>query len=225
MRFLFSNFLALGLCAIATVLHAAEPKPASVVVDPDLPQPVDANVSQALLESSPFSRALNLSDSLVLTGIAYIDGKPVATIVNKATRESYVVSEEPNVQGWKLAETSASTQLKRTQAKIMVGTEVVTVRYSEEATTPEMMKKGGKPGRSEGGGESGGERPKRDYPKPSKEDRERFMSLSDGAREKFRQVMTESREKMMTASPEERMTFAKKMFEKIEAEDKGGKAK
>ncbi len=211
----------LGACTLG--LHAADPKPTAI--DPDLPQPMDANVAQALLESSPFTRALNLSDSLVLTGIAYIEGKPVATIVNKATRESYVVSEEPNVQGWKLAETSASTQLKHTQAKIMVGTEVVTVRYSDEAVTPEMMKKGGKPGRSEGGGEGGGEKPRRDYPKPSKEDRERFMSLSDGAREKFRQVMTENREKMMTATPEERMAFAKKMFEKVETDDKGGKAK
>src|SRR3954468_11535189 len=78
---------------------------------PDLPQPVSPDELTALVTSSPFTRSLNLSDSLVLTGIAYIEGKPVATILNKATKENFVVSQEPNAQGWRLAETNATTQL------------------------------------------------------------------------------------------------------------------
>ena len=214
---------ALSICLVGLTLQAADPAPKAVASDPDLPAPFDPNLANTLLENSPFTRSLNLSDSLVLTGIAYIDGKPVATIINKATKENYVVSEEPNAQGWKLAETSAATKLNHTQAKVMIGAEVVTVRYSAEALTPEAMKKGGyKPGAGPPGGPGGPPDggPRRDYPRPSQEDRDRYMALSDAAKDKFRQIMSESREKMMNASPEERMAFAKKMFESVEKESK-----
>jgi DNA-binding MarR family transcriptional regulator len=56
--------------------------------------------------------------------------------------------------------------------------------------------------------------------RPSPEDRERFMSLSEGGREKLRQAMHDNREKMMNSTPEERMKFAKELFERIAAEDK-----
>lgn len=196
----------------------------AATTDPDLPQPVAPEDLTALITSSPFTRSLNLSDSLVLTGIAYIEGKPVATLLNKETKENFVVGEEPNAQGWRLAETSATVQLNRTQAKVMVGTEMVTVRYSDEQLTPEAMKKGGfKPGG--GGGPPDGDRrpdgPRRDGPRPSEEDRQRFMALSEKAREKFIEKMRESREKMQNASPEERMAYAKKVFERVEADDKG----
>jgi len=45
----------------------------------------------------------------------------VATLVNKITKQSYLVGAEPNAMGWRLAEVNASTQLKRTEVKIMVG--------------------------------------------------------------------------------------------------------
>ena len=159
----------------------------------------------------------------MLTGIAYIEGKPVATILNRETKENFVVSQEPNAQGWRLADTSAATQLNRTQAKIMVGAEVVTVRYSDEQLTPEAMKKGGfKPGSGPPGGPPGAppDGPRRDYPRPSEEDRQRFMSLSDKAREKFFHEMRDSREKLMNATPEERQAYVKKIFDRVESEDK-----
>lgn len=200
---------------------AADPKPASAPVtpkaDPDLPKPVNLAMAQTLIDNPPFTRTLNLSDSLVLTGIAYIEGKPVATILNKATKESYVVSDEPNAQGWKLAETSASHTLTRTQAKLVVGSEIVTVRYSDEPinTDPNQRR------RPEGGGE--GERPRREGSRGSDEDRQRFMALSEAARSKFIEKMRESREKMGNASPEERSSYVKKIFDKVERDDKEGK--
>jgi len=218
--FIASSMLIFG--ASAMVAWAAD---VAAVGDPDLPQPVSPDELTPLVTASPFTRSLNLSDSLVLTGIAYIDGKPVATLLNKDTKENFVVSQEPNAQGWRLAETNATVQLNRTQAKIMIGAEVVTVRYSDEQLTPESMKKGGfKPG---GGAPDGGDRrydgPRREGPRPSEEDRARFMALSDKAREKFIEKMRESRDKMMNASPEERMQYAKKVFERVEAEDKAGR--
>src|SRR5262249_54409086 len=154
-----------------------------------------------LIENPPFTRALNLSDSLVLTGIAYIEGKPVATVLNKSTKESYVVSDEPNAQGWKLAGGSASNTLTRTQAKLGVGNEIVTVRYSDEPVDT----KGGPGKRTEGdngGDRGGGDRGERH--RPTEEERQRFMALSDKARSDFFDKMRNSREKMGNASPEER---------------------
>lgn len=213
----------LSLCLLGLTLNAADTPQKTAGGDPDLPTPFDPNVANSLLENSPFTRSLNLSDALVLTGIAYIDGKPVATIVNKTTKENYVVSEEPNAQGWKLAETSAATKLNHTQAKVMIGAEVVTVRYSAEALTPEAMKKGGyKPGSGPPGGSGGPPDggPRRDYPRPTQEQIDHFKSLPDSVKEKFRQVMTESREKMMNATPEERMEYVKKTLEGLEKESK-----
>jgi hypothetical protein len=204
----------------AATAAAPAPTPAAPT-DPDLPQPVDLNQAQNMVTNSPFTRVLSLSDSLILTGIAYIEGKPVATILNKATKESYVVSEEPNAQGWKLADTSASRTLNRTQAKLVVGSEIVTVRYSDEQTSPEAA--ANQKGRGGPPGSDGGDRPRGSYSRGSEEDRQRFMALSDNARSKFIEKMRESREKMGNASPEERSTYVKKVFEKVERDDKDGK--
>lgn len=59
----------------------------------------------------------------------------------------------------------------------------------------------------------------------SPEDRERYMNLSESAKEKFRTRMIELREKMGNATPEERAVLVKKVFDKIEAEDQGAKPK
>jgi hypothetical protein len=214
-------FLSLPCLALVGVisLRAADPAPAVAKIDPDLPQPINMAVAGRLIENPPFTRALNLSDSLVLTGIAYIDGKPVATILNKSTKESFVVSDEPNAQGWKLAEASASNTLTRTQAKILVGNEIVTVRYSTEpvdTSSPDAKR------RPEGG--EGGDRGDRgSRARPSEEDRQRFNAMSDKARSAFFEQMRGSREKLMNATQEERSAYIKKMFDNVEQDDKAGK--
>lgn len=217
-------FLCLGFCTLLLKAHAADPK--SPLPDPDVPQTFNASIAKSLLDSSPFTRSLNLSDSIVLTGIAYVEGKPVATLLNKATKESYIVSEVPNAQGWKLAETNASTQLQRTQVKIMVNTEVVTVRFSDEQLTP--GKKGSLPG---GGSSNGGGPPLGPDGQPriksssllGEGGRERYMSLSNESRDKYRGIIRDNFESMPNATIEERSAFAKKVFEKIEAADKTSK--
>lgn len=214
------------IITMVVTLNIAQVTQAADLVDPDLPQPFDAIVTEPLLSASPFTRSLNLSDSLVLTGIAYIEGKPIVTVLNKATKESYVISEEPNVQGWKLAETSATVALNKTQAKIMVGSEIVTVRYSEEQLTPESMKKGGfKPGQGGGGGEQRPDDrgPRRDYPRPDPETMKRYTNLSDEGKAKLRDKMMESREKLQNATPEERKAHMEKILEKAEKEDRKSK--
>lgn len=226
----------LAVCATAPLLAAADgsapaavPAPKAPAIDPDLPQPFDPNAAQSMLENSPFTRALNLSDSLVLTGIAYIKGKPIATIMNKTTKESYVVSEEPNANGWKLAQTTATASLNKAQAKVMIGSEIVTVRYSDDAMTADTLKKGGfKPGGGDaqdsnhGGNE---DRPQRKFNRPTPEDMQRFQNLSNEAKGKFISVMMQSRERLANASDEERNSFRQSIFNKIEKEDGKGSSK
>lgn len=194
--------------------------------DPDLPQPFDPQSLAPVLESSPFSRMVNLSDNLVLTGIAYVDGKPVATIFNKETKQSSIVGSEPNFQGWTLQEALPAPDVKLSQAKISIGGEVVSVRYA--AVTAEDMR-GDRRREGERGdrGSSGGEGDRFRGPSrgPSEEDRKRYESLSEKSREKFREMMRSkfSDEKFRNAPEEERRNIIRREFERIEKEEKGGR--
>ena len=196
--------------------------------DPDLPQPFDASVGEALLGSSPFTRTLDFSDALTLTGVAYIEGKPVVTITEKATKRSYVVSEETNEKGWKLAEADPSSELRQTHVKIMVGGEVVTVRYGDKQLAPTAGKKGATSARglpmgtpTTGNGVT--------YFKSSSlltsEDYERYRSFSDAGREKFRSIIKDHTEKMLSYTPEQRANYAKKILEVVKKGETATKKK
>jgi hypothetical protein len=215
--------LALAVCALLHPLQGAETAPGG---DPDLPQPFDPAAVAPVLQSSPFTRMVNMSDNLVLTGIAYIDGKPVATVFNKETKQSFVVSEEPNFQGWTLSEALPTPDITRSQAKITIGGEVVSVRYDASALTKESMKgdrKSDSGSRDERRSDDG--RYSRSSRGPSEEDRKRYESLSDSAREKFRNMMQEKfrDEKFRNAPEEVRRSIIRNEFEKIEKEDKKGR--
>ena len=71
---------------------------------PYVPRPVETGDFGALTSQSPFSRSINLSDALILTGIAMVDQDQVATLLNKETKETFVVSSRLNAQGWKMVE-------------------------------------------------------------------------------------------------------------------------
>lgn len=193
--------------------------------DPDLPQPFDPKSVAPVLENSPFSRMVNLSDNLVLTGIAYVDGKPVATVFNKETKQSSVVGSEPNFQGWTLQEALPAPDVKLSQARIRIGGEVVSVRYasvSAEDLRGERRREDGNRGPSPGGE---GDRFRGPSRGPSEEDRKRYESLSEKGREKFRDMMRSkfSDEKFRNAPEEERRNIIRREFDRIEKEDKGGR--
>ena len=205
---------------------AATPTPAPAP-DPDLPQPLNLDSAQPLLQSSPFTRALDLSDSLMLTGLAYVQGKPVATITDRSTRQSYLVSEEPNAQGMRLAEASASNEPRRTLVTLVVGTEEVTIHYNEGQLTPTTNKSAfasrfpteQEVTRKDENGKS--------YISGSMylsdADHETYRhGMSPEARDKFRQEIRVARDKMSSFSPQERATFAKKVFDNAMSEDKAG---
>jgi hypothetical protein len=191
--------------------------------DPDLPQPFDPAQLAPVVTSSPFTRMVNMSDNLVLTGIAYIDGKPVATVFNMETKQSHIVGSEPNFQGWTLQEAMPAPDITKSQARITIGGEVVSVRYA--ALNAKDMKSDGRSSeRSDRGSSSGGER-FRSSRGPSEEDRKRYEALSEKGREKLREVFRSkfSDEKFRNAPEEERRNIIRKEVERIEKEDKSRK--
>lgn len=206
-------------------LPAAQPPavPAGPI-DPDLPQPFDPNTLAAVVENSPFTRIVSISDSLVLTGMAYVDGKPVVTIFDRNAKQSIVVSEEPNLKGWKLVGAQPSEKIDRAQAKIAIGGETFSVRHAT-LTKDDMRKDKDKGERREGGPSGGDDRFKRGNRGPSEEDRKKYESLSEKARDKFREQLREkfSDEKFRNAPEEDRRNAVRTIFEKIEKEDKGGR--
>ena len=194
-------------------------------VDPDLPQPFDATSLSPIIQNSPFTRIVSISDSLVLTGMAYVNGKPVVTIFDKNEKQSLVVSEEPNLKGWKLMEALPTTNIERAQAKIAIGGETFSIRHSvldKNDLTKGKSDKGDKGPRPDS---SSGDRLSRGSRGPSEEDRKKYESLSEKAKDKFRNAMREkfSDEKFRNAPEEERRNAIRTMFEKIQKEDSGGK--
>ncbi len=103
----------------------------------------------------------------MLTGIASFDGKPVATLMDRESKETYVISEVPNPQGWKLVEISSptGTDLETVSAMISVGGEMVTVRYDERQLKPGE----GKP--------AGGKSAKDDRPPPTEAEKKKFGEM------------------------------------------------
>jgi len=167
----------------------------------------------ALLKSqSPFTRSINLSDSLILTGIATMDNEQVATLLNKETKETFVVSSTLNSQGWKMVELKADEDLEKVSAKVAVeGGEVVTVRYAEWQLKPGEARPGAGP--SEGGqgqpqarpdarmkGKGGGDGRRGG---PSSEIREKMMKLSEAQRGELFSKIRAMREKNPNMSREE----------------------
>lgn len=179
--------LFIALIVVGSCLSYAE--------EPFTPPSVSDSDYLLLEEQSPFTRTLNLSDSLILTGIARVDDEQVATLINKETKETYVVSSQINSQGWKMVELKSDLDLEKVAAKVSVGGgEVVTVRYSESQLKPgeakpgagnqvEARPEGGRP-RGDGGKRKG----------PSPEMREKMSKLSEEQRNQLFDKMRKLRE-------------------------------
>lgn len=186
------------------------------------PSSMDASDFQSLTQQSPFTRSINLSDSLILTGVATFDEERVATLLNKETRETFVVSSRANPQGWKMVELKDNEDLEKVAAKVSVeGGEVVTVRYGEWQLKPGEAKPGAGPGDGGGDGQKGrfGDRERGEGRRgPPPEMREKMMKLSEEQRGQLFRKMMELREKNPDMPREERgkiiMGMADEMLQK-----------
>ena len=194
----------------AAILFAAEPEMTGAFQPPTVKEDHFA----ALKESSPFTRSLNLSDSLILTGIE--NGEQIATLMNKETKETYVVSDQPNSQGWKMVEVTGNEELEKVSAKISVtGGQVVTVRYSEWQLKPGEAKPATGPGGEVQPGEHRGPGKGRGFGPPP-EFREKMMKLSEEKRRKLFEYMMKTRSENPEMSREERGELMRKALDRLE---------
>lgn len=183
---------------------------ASLAAQEDVaPAAIVAEDFGALKGQSPFLRSLNLSDLLILTGFAEVEGERVATVMNKETKETYVVSTQTNSQGWKMVEMKSDGDLETVSAKIAIdGGEVVTVRYAEFQLKPGESKPAAGPSTEPNGGPTAiiaasrrGGRSERRGPPP--EIREKMDRLSEDQRRQLFDQMRELRERNPFMSREE----------------------
>jgi hypothetical protein len=224
-RLVCSLVIAFAACFGPATACADEPPPG----DPDLPAPLDPSVADHLLVNPPFTRALNLSESLLLTGVAYVDGRPVATIKDARTNQHHLVSEEPNAMGWRLAEASPSSNLGYAEVKVMVGTEMVSVRYSETQLMPQRRSSSGGSGmrslraydRSSPPTEAEftGRDDKGSYvratPYLSEGDRDKMRNLPSDTRQKYLDIIHDNRDRMFRYSHDERATYVKRVLDSV----------
>jgi hypothetical protein len=143
------------LCGGVT-MHGVETTQSIPSTDNDsaIPQSVNEADFEALISNSPFTRSLGVSDSIILTGIAHIEGDVFATLFDTQTMESHVVSKTTNLRGWQLVGVGGNAAISRTwTAKIQVeGGEVISVRYQQPPKkTVKAQSSGGGSSSSSGG--------------------------------------------------------------------------
>lgn len=210
-------FLALCLAVhcLPAVVRAEDMPP-----DPDLPQPFDTSAFVPMIKNPPFNRVVDYTDSLLLTGVAYLEGKPMATLLDKLTGKRYVVSDQPNAQGWRLADASVSNQLHGTEIQLQVGEETITIRYSESQLNPGRA---GQPGAAASGAQAdSGKSRIRTSSFLSQEDQDFYHNgMSKEAHDKFRDTMRSHEDKMSKMTDEQRASYTQKIFSKYKAQDTG----
>jgi len=124
-----------------------------------LPEGITDDHFAALRQHSPFLRTLDLSNSLIITGVARIGSEPVATLLDLETRKTSVVSRDAvSPEGWQLVEVNGRlSDLETLTAKIRMagGSETFSIRY-EKAPPPAKGAAGAIVSNRVGNGTAGG---------------------------------------------------------------------
>jgi hypothetical protein len=226
-----SLFIIAAMVAAGSATAFGQTPSSPMPVDNDLPQPINEQDTAELLMHSPFTRNLNLEDSLQLTGVAYVNGKPVATVYNRETKQSFVVSDEPNPHGWTLKDVSPSSNLRGTHVTMMIGPEEISLGYGDEQLTPGSAKKGiptvnvartdlpsgsSSMARNEHVSPSGKIRTSSYL---GEKGREMYAALSDKARDKFKETVRSRFEQKPDMTEEQRSAYAQKVYNSIKESD------
>ena len=208
---------AMGLVLLRAAF-GADVSPVVAGADPDLPQPLDAAALQESLSQSPFTRTVNPAETLQLTGVAFIDGKPVITVKDSLTNKTMVVTDQPNELGWKIAGLAPAAAIQRAEVRIMIGPEIVTLRYSD-AQMAVPKRSGYMPSKIPTEAEFTGHDDKGAYvrgmPYLSDADRSKFREVPSEVREKFLNIVHDQRAMLFKASHEERAAFVKRTFDSV----------
>jgi len=154
--------LVAGLFFVPAEMEAQGPEPTAepgAKTESFLPDRVTSNHFAPLRQHSPFLRTLDLSQSLIITGVARIDDEPVATLLDLETSRTSVVSRNTvSPEGWQLVEVKGDlSDIETLTARIKMagGSEIFTVRY-EKAPPPARGGVGGTGSGRIGNGSPGG---------------------------------------------------------------------
>lgn len=191
------------------------------------PEPITEEDFTELNSNSPFLRPLDLSNSLVLTGLARVDGEVYATLHDPEAKKTHFVSSSTNEMGWKIVGIEGDqSDLTSVRALIsMTGGEVFTVRYTETQLKPNAQSAGGssRDGRS-GGDRSRYDRDPRDYRegisgdgfrgRPPKELVDKLSRLSESDRNRVIQQIREIRDRSPDISSEQRQEIFTRMVDR-----------
>lgn len=169
----------------------------------DLPRAVTEADFEMVKKSSPFLRTLNLSDTYLLRAVVSMGGESLATLYNRNTKETVVVSTASESRnGMRLMGVSKADDLGRVSVEVSVGGEVVELKYDEKSITPvgDGSSIGGGKAKAGKDGRDGKEQPK--GPRP--EEVKRYKELSPEKREKFHQYIRQTMKKYPDISREEK---------------------
>ncbi len=191
------------------------------------PAPVTNEDFSALKASSPFLRSLDLSQSLILTGFARIKGDLFATLFDRETRQTHIVSRSSNEQGWRMVGVDGDqADLGTVTARIAVaGGEVFSVRFDENQLKPGEGKPGGGPNGTGGpGGTPGPPSSPSNYREgvsgdgfrgpPPPEIVDKLSRLTDEKREEVIRKIREIRDKNPELGSEDRQGIFRKMLDR-----------
>lgn len=135
-----------------------------------------------LRAASPFRRVLDPSEKFVLRGVASLEDLVVATIQDRETEKTFVVTpEEAGERGLRLLGVRPGRDLEGWTARLSFGEEEFELQYENDQLFPDAS------GSAQGGDGGGRSRDRRRG--PSKEDIERFRSLSEENRSRLRQYV------------------------------------
>lgn len=144
---------------------------------PETPEAPSESDFAALRKTSPFTRVLSLSETYALRGVAKIDEKQVATLYNRETKKTIVVTPEgDNELGLALVEVVPASELEEVAAKISFAGDEAELKYALDEIFPQP-------------GASGRDRGRRGRRGPSPQDIERYKSLSEENQGKLREYI------------------------------------
>lgn len=184
-----------------------------LVAKAQLPPEVDEEDFKGVVEKSPFTRSLNLPNSMILSGFAEMDGNRIAVLLDGETGDSVVVSESENEMGWKLvAVTGEENQLDAKVATISIGDgQHFRVAYDRKVHSAVMKIRAAAMKKAEPKPKSGGDEKKPSQP-PSDEAKKKYYeamkkkweSMTPAQQDSARRFMEERRRANPNMTPQER---------------------
>ena len=162
-----------GLLSLTGVRLFAE----ETIVPDSAPEAPSESDFEALRKTSPFTRVLSLPETYALRGVATINDVQVATLYNRETKKTLVVTPDGNnAAGISLVGVAPSPSLEGVTAKISFAGDEAELKYELSQIFPQPRAPG-----------SGGEVKREGERKgPSPQDIERFKALPEEKQAKLR---------------------------------------